>query len=199
MAKIDIYGGNFMDSAGNVLAGGKLILRLNNAAVVMNTAQIASAQPILITLDNTGNAPNTPLWFNDQLSPSGTAYIADLFSASGAKCWSTSQLWSFTGTGTINLDTMVPTLASELVFYVPTEIGPTGPTGATGTSTLAGLTDVVLTSPQDGDMLQYNAAASKWKNVDLSTVLTCTGAYLSADGSCTVVTFRPVLGRWTVD
>jgi hypothetical protein len=196
MAKIDIYGGNFMDSAGNVLAGGKLILRLNNAAVVMNTAQIASSNPILITLDNTGNAPNTPLWFNDQLSPSGTAYIADLFSASGAKCWSTSQLWSFTGTGTINLDTMVPTLASELVFYVPTEIGPTGPPGST---TIAGCTDVDLTSLQDGDMLQYSVATGKWVNVNLDTTPTVTGAYLSADGSCTVVTYGYVRNNWTVD
>lgn len=49
-------------------------------------------------------------------------------------------------------------------------IGPTGPTGPTGpgADTLNELTDVTLTSPQDGHILVYNASTSQW--VNLSTI-----------------------------
>ena len=51
-------------------------------------------------------------------------------------------------------------------------IGPQGPAGETGgASTLTELTDVQITSPANGDLIQYSSATSKWRNVtDLSLV-----------------------------
>ena len=108
MAKIAVSGGSFQDAEGNPLAGGLLVLTLDSAAVVLGTGQVVNNLPLFITLDSTGNAPSTPIWFNDQLTPSGTAYSATLFSAPGKPAWTAAQLWSFTGGSAINLDTMVP-------------------------------------------------------------------------------------------
>ena len=115
MAKIAISNGSFQDGEGNSLAGGQLILQLNTDAVVVGTGQIISQLPVAITLDSSGNAPSTSIWFNDQLSPSGTVYIARLFSADGQAVWAAAQNWSFTGSSAINLDTMLPT--SQSVSY----------------------------------------------------------------------------------
>lgn len=51
-------------------------------------------------------------------------------------------------------------------------IGPQGPAGETGgAATLSELTDVQITSLANGDLIQYSAATSKWRNVtDLSLV-----------------------------
>ena len=69
---------------------------------------------------------------------------------------------------------------SQLKYYNPATsqwepaivgaTGPTGPTGPTGggATVLNDLTDVVITNPQDGDILVYNATTSKW--VNLSTI-----------------------------
>ena len=47
-------------------------------------------------------------------------------------------------------------------------IGPQGPAGAGGggggASTLAGLTDVQITSAADGDVLRYNGSTSRWSD-----------------------------------
>lgn len=42
--------------------------------------------------------------------------------------------------------------------------GTPGTPGAPGSSTLAGDTDVLITSPTDGDRLRYNGTAGKWEN-----------------------------------
>lgn len=63
-------------------------------------------------------------------------------------------------------------------------IGPQGPTGETGgASTLTELTDVHITSLANGDLIQYSAATSKWRNVtDLSLVDGGNFAWLIASG-----------------
>ena len=132
MAKINISGGNFQDAEGNALAGGLLVLTLDSAAVVIGTGQVVNNLPLFITLDGTGNAPSTPIWFNDQLSPTGTAYSVTLFSASGKPAWTAAQLWQFLGGAAINLDTMVPTsigvsYPSALIINSPTLQTVTGP------------------------------------------------------------------------
>lgn len=40
----------------------------------------------------------------------------------------------------------------------------TGPQGVPGSSTLAGDTDVVISSPANGDLLTYDSGSTKWKN-----------------------------------
>ncbi len=60
---------------------------------------------------------------------------------------------------------------------------------STGSTTLSGLTDVVLTSPQDGDVLKYDTATSKWIN----GVGGVAGNYVTVDTTQTITgtkTFR---------
>ena len=180
MALIAINGGNFQDAEGNALAGGSLILQLNNDAVVLGTGQVVSQSPILITLDDDGNAPSTDIWFNDQLSPSGTVYVVTLFSASGQPVRA-AQNWAFTGGSPINLNTMVPTTSS--VSYVsPQVLGITisgVPTSgevlvSTGTNsagwqagipaTFLQLVGISATAPAAGDVLTATSAtAASWQ------------------------------------
>lgn len=70
-SQVQISGGDFQDAEGNALVGGTLILQLSTPAAVVNTNQIASSVPIVITLGSGGNAPNTEIWGNDVLTPSG--------------------------------------------------------------------------------------------------------------------------------
>jgi hypothetical protein len=52
--------------------------------------------------------------------------------------------------------------------------GPTGPTGPTGpgggATTLDALTDVVIATPSDGQMLVYNNATSRWENINAANL-----------------------------
>jgi hypothetical protein len=77
---------------------------------------------------------------------------------------------------TVSGDSVTASVASGRVAAAVTGgIGPQGPSGDTGetggAATLSELTDVQLTSPANGDLIQYSAATSKWRNVtDLSLV-----------------------------
>lgn len=61
--------------------------------------------------------------------------------------------------------------------------------GGGGASSLAGLSDVTLTSPSDNQFLQYSSSASKWENktLSLATVAT-TGAYSDLTGPPSIPT-----------
>ena len=66
--------------------------------------------------------------------------------------------------------------------------------GGGGSSTLAGDTDVVLTSPANNDQLTYETSSSKWKNKPLSFL---TGGKFAADigdGSSTTISVNHGLG-----
>lgn len=99
-----IFGGNFQDALGVPVAFGQLYLQINQNAYAFGLAQISN-QLIAITLDANGNAPLTPLWFNDVLSPNGTLYVATLFSSYGADVWGMAQQWTFAGSQPIDLST----------------------------------------------------------------------------------------------
>lgn len=57
--------------------------------------------------------------------------------------------------------------------------------GGGGSSTLAGLTDVNLTSPTNGQVLAYDNTSHKWINAN------------SSGGSCSYSTTEQVIGTWT--
>jgi hypothetical protein len=207
MALIAISGGNFQDAEGNALAGGSLILQLNNDAVVLGTGQVVSKLPLVITLDENGNAPSTDIWFNDQLSPSGTVYIATLFSASSQPVWSAAQNWSFTGGSPINLNTMVPTVSS-VTYVSPQVLGITisgVPTAgevlvSTGTNsagwqtgipaTFLQLVSISATAPAAGDVLTATSAtAAQWQvpaYAPVTSVFGRVGAVIAASGDYSV-------------
>lgn len=70
--------------------------------------------------------------------------------------------------------------------YVLTEGGWAAPSGGS----LASLTDAVITSPADGDMLTYETSSSKWKNKALAilkSLVTTKGDIIAATGSAAPV------------
>lgn len=52
------------------------------------------------------------------------------------------------------------------IMYKNNVYGAGGASGGGGSSTLAGLSDVALSSPADGQILTYDSATSKWKNAN---------------------------------
>jgi hypothetical protein len=104
--KVTIQNGQFQDAAGNAITG-MLVLQLSQDALVSGTATVAPALPISIVV-TAGQAAATPVWGNDNLTPSGTVYRAVLSDSSGAIVWGPEN-WSFTGAGPIELNTMIPT------------------------------------------------------------------------------------------
>lgn len=115
-AKVTIQNGQFQDAAGNNITG-TLVLQLSQDALVSGTGTIVPGDPVSIVV-TAGQAVATPIWGNDNLTPSGTTYTATLFDTSGARVWGP-ETWSITGAGPIELNTLAP--SSSNVSY-PTAI-----------------------------------------------------------------------------
>lgn len=77
-------------------------------------------------------------------------------------------------------DTTAPT-TGQAVIWNGTKYHPATP--PTGITTLAGLSDVAISSPQDGDYLTYVAADGKWHNRRPGKTLTLNGQPVTLDGN----------------
>lgn len=148
MATIDtIQGGGFQDPGGNVLAGGKITFRLNSPAQTINDGQAVQDIPVSFTLDGSGNVPvGSNLYGNDQLTPSNTAYIVNIYNANGALARGPEN-WLIVGASPIDLGTIVA-ISSAISYPGVVLLNPTnnqiingsltvqifGVTGATPTS-----------------------------------------------------------------
>jgi hypothetical protein len=109
MPAIDtIFGGKFQDSSGNVLVGGKITFQLSQEAqFIGGDAQVTPGYIISYVLDSFGSVPaNSPLYGNDQLNPSGTYYIVQLFNAQG-QLVAGPMNWQILGTSPIDLGTII--------------------------------------------------------------------------------------------
>lgn len=102
-----ITGGAFQFCDGTPLAGGSLTLTLSQDAVVVGTGTVIRATPIRLTLDGSGNIPSTAVFFNDELSPAGTFYTAQVSDPSGAIVYAPTS-WIFAGATGLNLNTLTP-------------------------------------------------------------------------------------------
>lgn len=110
-----IFGGSFQDAGGNVLANGSITFQLSSPAMVSGTGQIVQAVVQTFTLNTSGSVPaSTPLWGNDQLTPSGTYYIVRIFNTAGALVRGPEN-WIITGASPIDLGTI--TASSPSVSY----------------------------------------------------------------------------------
>lgn len=58
-----------------------------------------------------------------------------------------------------------------------------------GSSTLAGLSDVNLTNPTDGQLLRYNGTSGKWENAGIDSILTM-GSEVTVSNSNPFITYR---------
>lgn len=100
--------GAWQDAHGNPIAGGSLVLKLSSDAKLSSNGQIAPRY-VSFTLDNSGNLPGgATVYGNDQLTPAGTFYIAEVLNSGGSRVWGP-QNWALVA-GTTDAGTIVPTV-----------------------------------------------------------------------------------------
>lgn len=109
----------FQGPDGAVAANGRLLLSLSqNALITSGGGQVYSNLPVVIDLDANGKIPaNITIWANDELTPSGTTYLANLQDKFGGRL-DTLGTWSIAGASPIDLSQMVPT-SSSITFANP--------------------------------------------------------------------------------
>lgn len=100
----------FQDPGGTVLANGILTLALSQVASASSAGggQIEPVQ-IAFALDATGKITGQPvnLWANDQLTPTGTFYIMQLFNSNGLRVVGPTN-WTISGTSPIDVSAINP-------------------------------------------------------------------------------------------
>ncbi len=109
-SKVQLIGGAFQDSEGNVLVNGYLTLRLSNDASISGVGNICSGVEITIQLDADGNviaSPAQSVWGNDNLLPVNTYYRVTGFTKAGQPAWGPNNQ-QIEGSGTFDLGTWVP-------------------------------------------------------------------------------------------
>lgn len=116
VAKVQLIGGAFQDSEGNVLANGYLKMKLSQDSQV-NDSEICSGIEITIQLDSNGNvasssstppASNQFVWGNDQLSPTNSFYRVTGYKSNGQPAWGPNNQQVTGNGGTFDVGTWVP-------------------------------------------------------------------------------------------
>lgn len=97
----------FQDAKGNVVASGLLSLTLSQAAEVTASGGLVTTDPLYFPLDVNGKITSSAIWFNDELTPSGTTYHAVLYASNGMRIIADFGQWSIAG-ASADLSTMVP-------------------------------------------------------------------------------------------
>jgi hypothetical protein len=100
----------FQDAAGNVLASGTLILRLNTLANAQaNGGGQIEPVDVIIPLTAGGLITGSPvnLWANDQLTPSNTFYTMRLYNSNGLLVAGPTN-WTLSGAAPIDVSALNP-------------------------------------------------------------------------------------------
>lgn len=119
--KVELTGGGFQDSEGNLLANGYLIMKLSQDSKV-NTSQICSGVEIKIDLNASGDVavyPSHPVqsvWGNDQLLPINSFYRVTGFKANGQPAWGPNNQQVIGDGGTFDVGTWVP---NSVISWIP--------------------------------------------------------------------------------
>lgn len=107
---VQLTGGSFQDTEGNVLANGYLLFELSQDAQVNGNTEICAGYVVKILLNSSGSVSTSPdqfIWGNDVLSPAGTYYTVSAYTAAGQLVWGPNAQ-QVTGTPTFNVGTWVP-------------------------------------------------------------------------------------------
>ena len=157
MAIDTLSGGAFQDPAGNLIANGSITFQLSAPALVSGTGQVVPNGTISYALDGNGNiVAGAKLYGNDQLIPSGTFYIVNIFSAGGAPVRGPEN-WSLSGVSPISLTGITPATPS-ISYSGAVLLTPSG----TQTITVGGL------NPSPGASQSLGSLSSPW-NASLAT------------------------------
>jgi hypothetical protein len=126
--------------------GATLYLKLSQDAVALGTSQVAP-RIVAITLNNLGQIPGgVTIFANDELTPSGTVYIASVIAVGGGLVYGP-ELLSISGTSPVNLNSLVPTNVGGIVISYPNPVlqNPSSPQTITGQSlTLSSSAPLIL-------------------------------------------------------
>src|SRR5580765_1649475 len=106
----------FQDPLGNLVASGDLILDLSQAAEVTSGGGLIAPKRVVLPLTALGKIAPTNIYFNDELTPSGTTYHATLLDGNLNLIADFGQ-WSIVG-ASADLSTMVPTTTGASVAGV---------------------------------------------------------------------------------
>lgn len=110
-AKVQLTGGSFQDSEGNLLASGYLLMKLNQDETVVGSGQVCSGIEIKILLDANGvvvASPAQSIWGNDQMVPVNSYYRVSGYTASGQLAWGPNNQQVIGNGGTFDVGTWVP-------------------------------------------------------------------------------------------
>jgi hypothetical protein len=172
--KVQIQNGAFQDAAGVAIVG-TLILQLSQDAVVSGTGQVAPKAISIAVV--AGQAAATPVWGNDNLTPSGTVYVARLFDTSGAPVWGPEN-WSITGAGPIEINTLVPA-AGSVSYAGAVILAPSGDQTITTNNLL----------PASGNTTQrLGSSSARWVGLFNSITASAFNSYIYVDGNTYALT-----------
>lgn len=122
--KVQLIGGKFQDSQGNILVNGYLEFQLNQDCSVVGSGNIGSGVVIRIQLDSQGNAASstsTPaaanqfIWGTDVLLPVNAYYRVTGFTAAGQPAWGPNNQ-QVTGGPTFDLGAWIP---NQVISWSP--------------------------------------------------------------------------------
>ena len=115
--KVQLVGGNFQDSQGNVLVNGYLTMKLSSDEEV-NDSLICSGIDIRIQLDANGNvvtSPSQSVWGNDVMLPVNSYYRVTGYTAAGQIAWGPNNN-QVTGIGTFDTGSWIP---NSVISWTP--------------------------------------------------------------------------------
>lgn len=87
---VQITGGSFQDSQGNLLVNGYLTFVLSQDAQANSTTNICAGREIKVLLNTSGSVATSPsqsVWPNDALTPANTFYTVRGYTAAGQLVW----------------------------------------------------------------------------------------------------------------
>jgi hypothetical protein len=158
-----------------------LYLKLSQDAIATGISQIAP-RVLAIGLNSLGQIPaGTTIYANDELTPSGTVYIASVIAPGGGLVYGP-ELLALIGTSPINLNSLIPTNVGGIVISFPSPVlqNPSAPQTITGQSltltntaplfvnsalTFANLISNSPSPAQSGNIRLASADAISWRNI----------------------------------
>lgn len=111
-SKVQLIGGAFQDSEGNLLANGYLVFRLSQDASVVGVGSICAGREVTVALNASGSVSTSPaqqfIWANDQMSPANTFYRVTGYTAQGQPAWGPNNQQVLGNGGTFDVGTWIP-------------------------------------------------------------------------------------------
>lgn len=113
MPAIPIQGGGFQDCLGNPVAGGRLVMILNQQAMdtLSGAILICPGQEIVYALNTSGDIDTTStpkIWANAALSPNTTYYMARVYTKGGQLAWGPNAVYATVTSGVVDISDWTP-------------------------------------------------------------------------------------------